>query len=93
MNEWGSKNDTADFVKEISRENRFSEKMEYYFVYVKFGGLLEVQVEILSKHVYIDIHLKIQIVESSAHRRLISLALPINNLQNINSDPTFSFQT
>lgn len=43
--------------------------MEHYFACVKFGGLLEVQVEMLSKHVYIDVHMKIQIVESSAHRR------------------------
>lgn len=42
---WGSKHDTADFVEEICGENRFSEKMEYYFADVKFGGLLEVQVE------------------------------------------------
>lgn len=68
MSEWGSKNDTADFVEEICRENRLSENMEYYFAHVKFGSLLEVQVEMLSNHVYIEAHMKIQI-ESSAHRR------------------------
>lgn len=68
MSEWGSRTDTADFVEEICRENGFSENMEYYFAHVKFGSLSEVQVEVLSKHVYRDVHMKIQI-ESSVHRR------------------------
>lgn len=64
-----SKSDTVDFVEEICGKNKFSANMEYYFDYVKFGGLLEVQMEMLSKHVYIDVHMKIQIVESSAQKR------------------------
>ena len=56
-------------MKKIVEENRFSENMEFYFAYVKFGGLLEAQVEILSKHLYIDINMKIQIVASLTHRR------------------------
>lgn len=56
-------------VKKIVGENRFHENMESCFADVKFGCLLEVQVEMLSKHLYIEVKMKIQIVESSAHRR------------------------